>query len=60
MSKQYLVPVRCRSDGSFAFMMIIEATSQEEAFNQAHYHLEQNLFIDDHHPFKVYDIVSKT
>lgn len=60
MSKQYLVPVRCRSDGSFAFMMIIEAASQEEAFNQAYYHLEQNLFIDDQQPFRVYDIVSKT
>ncbi|WP_284444061.1 hypothetical protein [Streptococcus parasanguinis] len=40
-------------------MMIIEAASQEDAFNQPHYHLEQNLFIDDHHPFKVYEIVSK-
>lgn len=56
---QYLVPVRSRRDNSFAFMMIIEADSQEEAFNQANHHLEQHLVIDDHQPFKVYDIVSK-
>lgn len=50
MLKDYLIPVRQRSDGAFAFMMVIEAISQLESKQKSlaiqREELSTNLYVD--------------